>query len=222
MVLMRKRGELMKSRWTSRVGCAAFRYLVLASLALSGCVAVPASLTTPGIQPAAAPPPMRWDHRPEAAEWTRAALAAVATQDAVLAQSVPADIAAWCPGYETASIEHRRAFWVGLMSALAKHESTWNPAAAGGGGKWIGLMQISPKTARANGCAAQSSAALKDGSANLTCAVRIFARDVARDGLVAGKGNRGVGRQWAPFRKSAKRGDMAGWTTAQPYCAVKP
>jgi Transglycosylase SLT domain len=212
-----KRGELMKSRWTSRVGCGAFRPLLLASVALSGCVALPAKVAVSAAMPAVAPP-MRWDHRPEAAEWTRAALAAVATEDAILAQSVPGDIAAWCPGYEAASLENRRAFWVGLMSALAKHESTWNPAAVGGKGKWFGLLQISPATARGNGCGAQSGSALKDGSANLTCAVRIFARDVARDGLVAGKGNRGVGRQWAPFRKSAKRGDMAAWTSAQPYC----
>jgi hypothetical protein len=209
---------LMKSRWTSRVGCAAFMPVLLASLALTGCVAlpVPIKVTAP-----VALAPMRWDHRPEATEWTQAALAAVASEDAVLAQSVPGDIAAWCPGYETASLENRRAFWVGLMSALAKHESTWNPAAVGGKGKWFGLMQISPATARGNGCAAQSGGALKDGPANLACAVLIFARDVERDGVVAGSGRQGVGRQWAPFRKSAKAGDMKSWTSVQPYCAKK-
>jgi hypothetical protein len=164
---------------------------------------------------------MRWDHRPDAASWTTAALQAVASHDDVLASRVPADIGAWCPGYAEAGLDDRRAFWVGLMSAVAKHESTWNPRAAGGGGNWIGLMQISPKTARANGCGAQSSGALKDGAANLACAVRVFSRDVARDGVVAGKGNRGFGRQWGPFRKSSKRADMAGWTSAQPYCAKK-
>ncbi|MCB6176516.1 transglycosylase SLT domain-containing protein [Rhodobacter sp. Har01] len=165
-----------------------------------------------------ATPPMRWDHRPEAADWTRAALLAVAAQDQALASRVPADIAAWCPGYAKAGLAERRAFWVGLMSAVAKHESGWNPAAAGGGGRWIGLMQISPKTARGHGCAAPSAAALKDGAANLTCAVSIFAEDVARDGVVAGKGNRGLGRDWMPFRKADKRADMAGWTSAQPWC----
>ncbi len=208
-------GEKMKKRGGSRGIRAAALALLLPLLA--GCAVPPFSL--PKV-PADTPPPMRWDHRPEAAAWTRAALLAVTEQDTVLAARVPADIATWCPAYEKASLPDRRAFWVGLLSALAKHESTWNPAAAGGGGRWIGLMQISPQTARAQGCAARSAAALKDGSANLTCAVSIFAEDVARDGVVAGKGNRGIGRDWAPFRNAAKRADMAAWTRAQPYCAA--
>lgn len=191
--------------------------VVAALLVLSGC-GLP-QLKLPVVSGPQDLPPMRWDHRPEAAEWTRAALLAVTEKDSALAARVPDDIAAWCPGYETASLPDRRAFWVGLVSALAKHESTWNPKAAGGGGKWIGLTQISPRTAKAHGCEAQSASALKDGVANLECAVDIFAQDVARDGVVAGKGNRGVGRDWAPFRKAAKRADMAEWTSAQPYCA---
>ena len=203
----------------SRVGCvarAACRagFAVSLALVLAGCV--PPGVTSKSTVSA---PPMRWDHRPEATRWTSAALAAVARRDAALAGRVPADIATWCPGYKTASLADRRSFWVGLMSALAKHESSWNPRASGGGGRWIGLMQISPRTARANGCGAQSSGALKDGAANLACAVEVLSRDVARDGVVAGKGNRGVGRQWMPFRKAGKRADMAAWTSAQPYCA---
>jgi hypothetical protein len=214
----------MVREWISRVGgmtrrSFAYTYPLGFALIVSGCVTAPVGIGA--VLPLTASPPMRWDHRPEAADWTRAALAAVATQDAVLASRVPADIAVWCPGYETASLADRRAFWVGVMSALAKHESGWNPKAAGGGGRWIGLMQISPQTARGNGCEAQSSGALKDGVANLTCAVKVFSRDVARDGVVAGKGNRGIGRQWAPFRKSSKRADMAGWTSSQPYCAKR-
>ncbi len=179
----------MESWWISRVGCKAGRRartaLMLAlPVSLAACV-MPAD-TALATSSSAEPPPMRWDHRPEAADWTRAALTAVAGRDEVLAGQVPADIAAWCPGYETASLPDRRAFWVGLMSALARHESTWNPAAVGGGGKWFGLMQISPRTARGHGCAAQSGGALKDGASNLTCAVEIFAEDVARDGVVAG------------------------------------
>jgi hypothetical protein len=184
---------------------------------LAGCVGG----TYPGRvkdDPVAALPLMRWDHRPEADQWTEATLAAVAQYDSVLAGDVPADVAQWCPGYQTASLADRRAFWVAMFSALAKHESTWNPAAAGGGGRWIGLTQISPATARQYGCAAQSSAALKDGTANLACAVRIAAAQVGRDGLVAGGGNRGMGRDWAPFRAASKRADMAGWVSDQAYC----
>ena len=163
-------------------------------------------------------PAMQWDHRREAPVWTGLTLAAVAAKDAQLADRVPADIAAWCPGYATASLEERRAFWVGLLSALAKHESTWNPRASGGGGRWIGLTQIAPATARQYGCDARSSAALKDGAANLACAVEIMADNVAADGLVAGGGTRGLGRDWAPFRKASKRADMSAWVSGQAYC----
>lgn len=76
-------------------------------------------------------PEMRWDHRKEAPEWTAHTLMAVAEADDRLAARVPADIGTWCPGYSRASLPERRAFWVGMLSALAKHESTWNPSASG-------------------------------------------------------------------------------------------
>ena len=161
---------------------------------------------------------MRWDHRPEAAEWTARSLAAIARHDDVLAGRVPADIAGWCPAYEAKGIADRRVFWAGLLSAVAKYESSWNPAASGGGGRYIGVMQISPKSAKNYGCAATSAKALKDGAANLECAVEMLAYHVARDGVVAGKGNRGIGRDWMPLRKSDKRGAMAAWTSGQSYC----
>ena len=165
-----------------------------------------------------APPPMLWDHRPEAADWTTATLVAVSTKDASLAAFVPGDIDAWCPGYPQADLADRRAFWVGLLSAVARYESSWNPTAAGGGGRWIGLMQISPRSASGYGCAATSAKALQDGSANLQCAVEIMADQVGKDGLVAGPGNRGIGRDWMPLRDADKRAEMSGWTRAQPYC----
>ena len=161
---------------------------------------------------------MGWDARPEAAVWTGATLAAVARYDSVLAGSVPGDIKAWCPGYAKNGLEERRAFWAGLLSALAKPESGWNPRAAGGGGRYIGLLQISPQTAQSNGCAATSAGALKDGSANLACGVKIMARQVAADGVVAGNGRQGLGRDWGPFNKASARANMAGWTAEQSYC----
>jgi hypothetical protein len=163
-------------------------------------------------------PEMGWDHRPEAPEWTQKTLLAVAEEDAELADSVPVDIAQWCPAYPEAQVDDRRAFWAGLMSAVAKHESTWNPAAAGGGGRWIGLMQISPATAQNFGCDATSSTALKDGAANLTCAVEIAAVQVGQDNVVTGNGRQGMARDWMPFRNAEKRAEMAAWTSSQDYC----
>ncbi len=163
-------------------------------------------------------PAMGWDARPESAQWTTATLAAVARHDSVLAGAIPADIATWCPGYPTAGLVDRRAFWVAVLSALAKPESSWNPAASGDGGRYIGLTQISPRTASANGCEATSVTALKDGAANLRCAVKIMARQVGQDGVVAGTGRQGLGRDWGPFNKAEQRAQMAGWTSRQSYC----
>ncbi|MFV2052558.1 transglycosylase SLT domain-containing protein [Aliiroseovarius sp. YM-037] len=163
-------------------------------------------------------PAMRWSHRPEAADWTRATLSALSAHGAALPLTTPADIDAYCPAYEDANLTDRRAFWAGLLSALAKHESTWNPQAVGGGGRWFGLVQIAPATARGYGCRARSGDALKNGSANLSCAVRILAATVSRDGVVS-RGGRGVAADWGPFHSRAKRNDIAAWTAAQSYCS---
>ena len=165
------------------------------------------------------PPVMRWDHRPEAGAWTQAALTALQTHGAALPAIVPEDIESYCPGYADATAEQRRAFWAGLLSALAKHESTWRPDVAGGGGRWIGLLQIAPATARAYGCAADNAAELKDGSANLRCAIRIMSRTVLRDGVVAQRGG-GIAADWGPFTRASKRDEMAAWTRTQEYCSA--
>jgi hypothetical protein len=205
----------MEMQWISSDARQALRAISLVVLvtSLSACVK-----TEPVEEMSFAAPPMRWDHHPEGEEWTESTLVALSTKDAILSEKVPADITAWCPAYPEAPVEARRAFWAGLLSAVAKYESTWNPNASGGGGRWIGLMQISPRTAQNFGCDATSVSALKDGEANLECAVEIMSEQVAKDGLVAGGGNRGIGRDWAPLRSAEKRAEMASWTSEQPYC----
>lgn len=163
-------------------------------------------------------PAARWDHQPQAAVWTKAALTALDGPAAPLVAVVPKDIDAWCPGYVSASLDDRKAFWIALVSSLAKHESTWRPAVSGGEGRWHGLLQISPATARGYGCLAGDAAGLKDGAKNLSCGLRIMAATVRRDGVIA-SGGRGVAADWGPFSQSSKRSDMSAWTSAQPYCA---
>ena len=164
-------------------------------------------------------PKMRWDGHSSGSTWTQATLDEVAKYDSKLASRIPADIKAWCPGYDTASTDERRAFWVAVLSGLANYESGYNPKASGSG-RYYGLMQISPKTASAYKCDARNSATLKDGSANLACAVKIVARQVGRDGVVAGKGRSGVGRDWGPMSKSKVRAEISAWTAKQSYCKV--
>lgn len=160
-------------------------------------------------------PVMRWDFRADSDAWTEGTLAALEGHGRILPAMVPRDVAEWCPGYARQTEENRAAFWAGLFSALAKHESTWRPEAVGGGGLWYGLVQILPSTARAYGCEAQTGAALKQPVANLSCGVRIAAAQVSKRGTV----RRGM-LDWGPFHSSAKRSEMSAWTRAQPYCAI--
>ena len=182
---------------------------------LAGCVLLPGSAAT-----VTEPPAMRWDHHPDSLAWTEASFAMLAegAPAADLPEILPADIDDWCPGYAGADRADREAFWVGLLSALARHESTWNPEAVGGGGRWFGLVQISPATARHYGCNATDGSALTDGAANLSCALRIWAQTVPRDGVVAADRG-GVAADWGPFVQAAKREDMRAWISEQAYCA---
>ncbi|MFW2586696.1 transglycosylase SLT domain-containing protein [Sagittula sp. SSi028] len=162
-------------------------------------------------------PEARWDGKPGRKSWTLAAIRALRAHASDLPEIVPKDIATYCPAYPTAPRAQREAFWVGLLSSLAWHESTHRPAAVGGGGRWYGLTQILPSTARGYGCAARSGGALKDPQANLSCALRIMAHTVERDGVVSA-GMRGVAADWGPFHSSRKRQDMIRWTRDQSYC----
>lgn len=180
---------------------------------------------TPPVRPAQLPR-TRFQHQPDHAIWTRAALAALKSHGKPLVDMVPEDIADWCPAYQTSDEAGRRAFWVGFLSALSKHESTYKPYAVGGGGRWFGLLQILPATARGYNCVAGTGEALKNGAANLSCAIRIMAVTVPRDGVVYGPGGRGVAADWGPLRSEAKRSDMAQWLRRQAYCrplnAIRP
>lgn len=193
--------------------------IALSLTALAGCATFDTDTRYSTKSAPAADATMRWDALPGSETWTETTLAALDSHGSALTSVMPADIDAWCPAYRTADMEGRKAFWTGLISTLAKHESTWNPRAVGGGGRWFGLVQISPATARHYGCAAGSGSALQDGDANLSCAVRIMNVTVPRDGVVS-QGMRGVAADWGPFHSSTKREDMRSWMQAQTYCAA--
>lgn len=162
-------------------------------------------------------PHTSWSHLSGTDLWTRAAISALKSHGAPLVDAVPADISDWCPAYPGASQTARRAFWVGFLSRLAKHESTYRAQVVGGNGRWFGLLQIVPATAQGYGCRARSGADLKHGPSNLSCGVRIMTTTVLRDGVVSRRG-RGVAADWGPLVSSRKRGDMQAWTRQQAYC----
>ncbi|MEM9436593.1 MAG: transglycosylase SLT domain-containing protein [Pseudomonadota bacterium] len=166
-------------------------------------------------------PHARWAHLRGTDVWTRVAEAALKEHGAVMVSTVPNDIDAWCPAYREGSDDERRAFWVGLLSTLAKHESTYRPRVSGDNGLSHGLFQIRTGTARLYQCRARSRAALMDPVENLSCAIQIMSTTVPRDNAVARKANGrrgGAGADWGPFVQRAKREDMRAWVKRQPYC----
>lgn len=165
----------------------------------------------------AVPPAAQWDFKPQGLVWTNAALAALEGHAQPLVTVTPADVTEYCPAYPEAGPSGRRAFWVGLISALAGHESTWRPDVSGGDGRWHGLLQISPATAKGYGCRATSAEALKSGPANLSCGLRIMAETVPRDGVIS-RGRGGIAADWGPFVQERNRAAMAEWTRSQSYC----
>jgi len=186
---------------------------------------VQVNLTEPTLRPVARTsflPRTRWEHKEGNPLWTRAALSAMQTHANDLESVVPRDIDRWCPAYRNNSPELRRAFWVGMMSALAKHESTYNPQAVGGPDLWYGLLQIYPDTARRYGCRARTGEALKNPTENLSCAARIMNVTVARDEAIAVYNGRwrGVAADWGPMSNRRKIPEMANWTQAQSYCVM--
>jgi len=162
----------------------------------------------------------RWDGSGQGEAWSVAAMRAIAQAPRDLREVVPGDIGAWCPGYERNPPHLRAAFWVGTVSALARYESNFDERAVGGGGAWHGLLQISPATARGYGCDATSGEALRDGEANLACAIRIMSRTVSRDGVVAAGGG-GIAADWGPMSRESLRGQMRDWVSGQSYCEVQ-
>ena len=166
-------------------------------------------------------PRARWERRRDGDLWTRVSMSAVRAHGRSLVETVPDDIAEWCPAYGRQPETARAAFWTALLSTLARYESTWNPTAVGGGGRWHGLMQIYPPTAEFRRCRAQTGAALRHGPSNLACAVRIMAITVPRDNAIALKGTRrwrGVAADWGPIRTDWMRRDMQRYTRRQSYC----
>ncbi|MDO5605653.1 MAG: lytic transglycosylase [Paracoccus sp. (in: a-proteobacteria)] len=158
-------------------------------------------------------PAMQWDDQEMGAEWTVATLAALDAEGAALMSQVPADVLEYCPSYARQSHENRRAFWAGLISAMARQEG------AGSGA----VMRVSAAQARSHGC----GGAMSDVQANLSCAVRIAARQVITDNAIAATSGggaaesrswRGAARDWLSLRNPARRGQIANWTRSQSYC----
>lgn len=191
------------------------RFLCL--ILLAGCAsATPPSAPEDGIAPPAPVVVSQWNHRAEADSWNAAMMQALLTDGRAMLDMDLADAAEFCPAYESATPTERAAFFVAFFSGLARFESTWNPRAAGAGGRYRGLLQISPRTAEWQGCTLGEDG-LYDGATNLRCAVRIANAAVVRDGVVA-SGRRGIAADWPPMRNAQKRASVAQFTRSLDVC----
>ncbi|WP_298842256.1 transglycosylase SLT domain-containing protein [uncultured Roseobacter sp.] len=196
---------------------------LLLAVSLSALLSISACSDVEPVEEDEGLPPMMWSHKEQREAWNAAALDALRTHGQPLVSTVPADIADWCPAYPEADTEDREAFWIGFLSSLARYESTWKPRAVSSNGKWFGLLQISPATARGYDCRAGSGEALKSGTENLSCAIRIMAVTVPRDGVIDARDSRwrGVAADWGPLRKESRTSEMSAWLKQQPYCTTE-
>ena len=192
--------------------------LAVALAALTACGSAGETQREPlAVQQSSVVPVAAWDDLPAGSTWTAAVLSALDGPGRALIDTFPSDAANFCPAFESGGAATRKAFWVSFLSVLAGEESTWREDVSGGDGRWHGLLQISPATARGYGCESSTADGLKSGPANLACGVRIMAATVARDGVIA-EGRGGVAADWGPLQRTNQREKIAEFTRRQSYC----
>ena len=164
--------------------------------------------------------------------WTQVTERAVAATS--LSDQSPKDIQTFCPRYPTLEPDFRVMFWAGLLSAMAKFESNFNPETIfveelrdGNGDRVIsrGLLQLSIESAkqRRYGCKIAAAKDLHDPALNLSCGARILATWVEADGAVASVNGETTGgaRYWSVLRASSRNREKVGAITRQfSFCAV--
>lgn len=149
--------------------------------ALSGCQT---------LQPAQEAPPAKlsWESaKAENKAWSEFVFALL-RQGLLASFDQAQDVSLFCPKYRTLREEEKVAVFGELISAVAKFESSWNPASvyhepAPLNYDSIGLLQLSYEDHRGYSfCPAAGTRDLKDPRVNLDCGMRILARQVERRG----------------------------------------
>lgn len=144
-----------------------------------------------------------------------------------LLNSIPSDIAQYCPNYSQLTASQKVNFWATLMTEVVKPESNFNTNATytesfnnSRGDRVVstGLFQLSLESSRGYGCPMNSQADLMDPDKNIMCAVTIMNRWVPRDNAISqgGRNNPGGARYWSVFRRASTRSTFQQAT--QAYC----
>jgi hypothetical protein len=156
-----------------------------------------------------------WSEIEIAKDWTRTT--EILINNLKLNEETPNDVELFCPNYKTLKKEVKTEFWVGLISAMAKKESNFDPAAfytenfKDANGEYVvsrGLLQLSIESAnqRRYNCNLANASALHNPEANISCAANILATWIKQDKVIAktDTGNKGGARYWSVLRRNSR------------------
>lgn len=164
-------------------------------------------------------------------DWNKFTLEAIDVHAPQLKRIAPNDFKKYCgKDFAKLSEDERAAFYLSLISALARFESSFKPdvtyteSFTDAKGKKVisrGLLQISQESANGYGCGITDAKMLHDPRTNLSCGVRILARWVEKDGVIQGGGTgawKGAARYWSPFRKAERYEKIQAFTKQAGFC----
>jgi hypothetical protein len=165
---------------------------------------------------------LSWDTVEARKAWSAELIKAVRAHKADLDLGNPE---AFIPGYSQLTADQQLKFWGELIVAMAKYESNWKPNVIFHeppplGIDSVGLLQLSYEDQPGYKLEPLDRArkSLEDPLVNLRCAVKIMAKLLARDRVVAKgakKQSRGAARYWSVLREGHKIDEIKARTKAQ-------
>lgn len=138
-------------------------------------------------------------------EFTLMTVEGLKSEGQALVDGAPEDAESFCLGYRSFDMNGRLAFWVGLISAIAKFESDFKPELTfkekfsdSKGAKVVsrGLLQLSFESAQDWGCKIEQPDDLHDPRRNLLCGIRILNQLIESVSVISGRETSGDESKW--------------------------
>jgi hypothetical protein len=177
-------------------------------------------------------PEFDWDNKhPNFKDWNQYTFDSIEEVGEHLINKRPDDILTFCPNYDNLNDDGKKIFWISLLAAMTRFESSFNPEARfteaftdANGNRVIsrGLLQLSIESSLGYRCPLNSAQDLHDPELNLDCAVRIMDRWIDRDGAITFQTSsgawRGGARYWSVLRKASTLGSIREKTRSNEVC----
>ena len=176
-------------------------------------------------------PAFDWDGKhADSLLWNQWAYEAVEDKGSNLLNELPSDVSLFCPNYSNLNHEDQKFFWISLVAAMARFESSFRPETTyqeefrDRFGELIisrGLLQLSIESSRGYGCVLENAQQLHNVEDNLHCTIKILNLWVGRDGSIAGKKNgtwQGGARYWAVLRRDSIKNQIIKKTSESSIC----